>query len=171
MIGMSRDAVRRWPPVSGRGFGGDGLSRTAGCKKIPGEFRRELRGRALAGLSAILLAIMAVPSTSSGEPLDEAACAELGAIRQKHMKSGIEQTFKKGVEWAKANLSEAALAEIKEYLTVEDKLLFRCKEVAAKVKAPEVSEKTDTRSATTGASTKTIISKTPLPVRPSRARR
>lgn len=112
---------------------------------------------------------MANASSSSAEPLDGAACAELEATRQKHIKSGIEKTFKKGVEWAKANLSEDSLEDIKEYLTVQDMLLFRCKD--AKAPQSPILEKTDASGATTEASTKADISTIPLPVRPSPAKR
>lgn len=121
-------------------------------------------------VSVIYWASTANFSTSRSEPLDKAACIELAAEKEKYIKSGIEQTFKKGAEWAKANLSEASLQQVKEYLTVEEKLLFRCPNLKGKARAalPKATAKIVAKSTPTTAK-KTLTITIPLPVRPSRS--
>ena len=121
-------------------------------------------------VSMISLAAMANFSTSRSEALDKAACIELGAVQDKYIKSGIEQTLKKGAEWAKANLSEASLQEVKEYLIVEENLLFRCPSLKRKARAafPRATSKIE-RKSVPAAVKKTVRIAIPLPVRPNRA--
>jgi len=131
--------------------------------------RRAARSLPYIIVSIIYLAAAANFSTSRSEPLDKAACIELEAVKKKYIKSGIEQTFKKGAEWAKANLSEASLQEVKAYLTNEEKLLFRCPSMKGKARAalPKATSKIVAKSTPTTAK-KTVSVTIPLPVRPSR---
>lgn len=129
-----------------------------------------VRGSALSKFLCVLcLGLVAGSSVAYSEPLPEAACIELEAAKQKHIQSGIEQTFKKGAEWAKANLSEASLAVIKDYLAVEDKLLFRCPK--GRTKARQALIKSASRPVPKKANTKTVRRSIPLPVRPNRVKR
>ncbi len=93
------------------------------------------------------------------ERLKRDACKGLTKQKNALIKAGAAKNMKKGPDWAKNNLNEAALAEIKSFIDISEKLIFQCNQkglqVAGKPEEALVKKK----------ETKFIKSTAPLPAR------
>ncbi len=69
------------------------------------------------------------------ERLDVQTCLALKTEKAALIEGGTKEHMSKGAEWAKANLAEEALNNIKRYITITEKLNFRCHFVKPKVTA------------------------------------
>lgn len=80
------------------------------------------RGLLAFSIAALGLAAAHVHAT----PLDADACAKLKIERGVLEQAGVRYNMAKGAEWAKANLSEDKLQQIKRVIDLDGQLLFRC---------------------------------------------
>ena len=80
------------------------------------------RGLLALSIAALGLAAAHVHAT----PLDADACAKLKIERGVLEQAGVRGNMAKGAEWAKANLSEDKLQQIKRVIDLDGQLLFRC---------------------------------------------
>jgi hypothetical protein len=77
--------------------------------------------------------IAASPALSLGaiavaEPLAKEACAKLEVDRQKLNTPKMQAALEQGPDWVKNHLNEADIEKVREFLVVEEKLKFRCRE-------------------------------------------
>ncbi|HEU4476052.1 MAG TPA: hypothetical protein VFR71_05085 [Methyloceanibacter sp.] len=78
---------------------------------------------------ALLAASSAVPfCTASAEPLDKAACANLQTERQKLLTPKMQSALERGPDWVKDNLNHEDIEKVRQFLLVEEKLMFRCRD-------------------------------------------
>jgi hypothetical protein len=84
-------------------------------------FRRS--GKAV---TALLLAVLAAPAGVLAEPLAKEACDKLVAEKQSLTMLGVDKEYAKGADWAKANLAQGELNNLKRFLTIDEQLKFRC---------------------------------------------
>ena len=82
------------------------------------------RTRHLFALGVFALAL--VPRVASAEMLDEPACNQLKNEQARLAAEGLKTDMLRGPEWAKSNLPQARLDQIKHLMDVEEQLQFRC---------------------------------------------
>ncbi|MEL6374296.1 MAG: hypothetical protein AAFR04_10035 [Pseudomonadota bacterium] len=58
--------------------------------------------------------------------LDAATCASLRKQRQAMIAQGLQEIFERGPDWAKTQGKQAAFPQVRAYIAVEEKVLFRC---------------------------------------------
>lgn len=68
-------------------------------------------------------------------PLTDAACERYAAERQTLIRLGVRAHFRKGADWARANLTEPQLDLIQRYIRIKEALTFRCPEQYAALPA------------------------------------
>ncbi|MFP3920213.1 MAG: hypothetical protein ACLFPA_00350 [Dichotomicrobium sp.] len=73
-------------------------------------------------------------------PLTEAACERYAAERRTLIRLGVRGHFRKGAEWAQANLTEPQLDLIQRYIRIKEALAFRCPEQYAALPAKTADE-------------------------------
>ncbi len=61
-----------------------------------------------------------------GKALEAAECKTIDAEMKTLEASGLKGDLDKGVEWAKANLAGSRMEQVKVYLDLREKVLFRC---------------------------------------------
>lgn len=93
--------------------------------------------KSVAASVAVLVAFGLAPAMSA--PLDEAVCKDLDAQQKQLELQGIKDDIAKGPEWAKANLTMARLAVVKQYIEIEEQVAFRCPSLVV-VSVPELAE-------------------------------
>ena len=59
-------------------------------------------------------------------PLDETTCKAYDTQQKSLEAQGLNEDVAKGPEWAKANLSDARVVQIKQYIFVKEQVAFRC---------------------------------------------
>jgi hypothetical protein len=79
---------------------------------------------------AVLLvtASFALPRASAiAEPLDKEACLDLQGERAKLLTPQMQAALDRGPDWVKDHLDSADLEKVREFLSVEEKIEFRCR--------------------------------------------
>jgi hypothetical protein len=79
-----------------------------------------------AGLSLILLALLAQAQPADAVQLDKDECARLKTEQSQLESGGVRGTMVKGPEWAKTNLPPEKLEQVKRLIELDEQLLFRC---------------------------------------------
>lgn len=81
-------------------------------------------------LSGVVIATVMVgisAEEASAKALTAEACAALEAELQVMVADGLVQTVEKGPEWGRANLDPAGLERVRQFLSLEERILFQCK--------------------------------------------
>ena len=86
---------------------------------------RRARGPTLPLLIAVL-ACLCLPQSGFAAALDADSCSKLKVQQDEMEKAGLKDLVGKGPEWAKANLPQEKLNDIKRWIEVDEQLLFRC---------------------------------------------
>ncbi len=81
-----------------------------------------LRSFALASLAGSIVSA----AGASAAPLEPEACASLTTERATLVSQGVEGDMSKGAMWARQNLPESRLSQIKRLIEVNEQLSFRC---------------------------------------------
>jgi hypothetical protein len=89
---------------------------------------------------ALLFGMLAAPLGLAAEPLDKDACGKLQAEKASLIVLGVDKEFSKGADWAKANLPQAELDQLKRYLTIDEQLKFRCGLAMVTLQVPDEPE-------------------------------
>jgi hypothetical protein len=89
---------------------------------------------------ALLFGMLAAPFGLAAEPLDKDACGKLQAEKASLIVLGVDKEFSKGADWAKANLPQAELDQLKRYLTIDEQLKFRCGLAMVTLQVPDEPE-------------------------------
>ena len=87
--------------------------------------------------------MLATPFGLAAEPLDKDACGKLQAERASLIVLGVDKEFAKGADWAKANLNQADLDQLRRYLTIDEQLKFRCGLAMVTLHVPDEPEEGD----------------------------
>ena len=78
----------------------------------------------------LLLSLSVAQAAVLGAP---ANCKTLRAQRNALVVLGVKQNMKQGPSWAKQNLPEPEIYLIRHYMTIDEKVRFRCKNPVKKV--------------------------------------
>jgi hypothetical protein len=97
-------------------------------------------GRHRTAGAALLFGMLAAPLGLAAEPLDKEACGKLQAERASLIVLGVDKEFAKGADWAKANLPQPELDQLKRYLTIDEQLKFRCGLAMVTLQVPDEPE-------------------------------
>jgi hypothetical protein len=100
-----------------------GLLRGGGS--FPGtmmSFQRLIAVALLAFSSTVLLGVGAF-----AEPLEKAECAGLQMVRKQLLTHEMQAALDRGPDWVKDHLNHAEIERVREFLAVEEKLVFRCR--------------------------------------------
>jgi hypothetical protein len=80
-----------------------------------------------AGYLAILIGLVALAASPAGaKPLDQQTCLLLDQQLKAIEATGIKADLEKGPAWGRANLAQSRLDQIRIYLDIAEKVLFRC---------------------------------------------
>jgi hypothetical protein len=109
----------------------------------------------------LVTASFALPRASAiAEPLDKESCLDLQGQRAKLLTPQMQAALDRGPDWVKDHLDSTDLEKVREFLSVEEKIEFRCRGggVAKPVPSPAGAEvvplpdrKPDTSSSTVSA--------------------
>jgi hypothetical protein len=84
-----------------------------------------LRPQALAGL--IFAAALLAGAVAIAEPLDKESCANLQIERKKLLTRDMQSALDQGPDWVKHHLNNEAIGKVRHFLSVEEKIQFRCR--------------------------------------------
>lgn len=90
-------------------------------------------------LSLVALTLPATAALATEAKISADACAQLRLKEAKVQQSGLLKDMSRGPEWAKANLSAARLLEIKNYITLDEKVKFGCRDAKVTPEAERAS--------------------------------
>lgn len=78
---------------------------------------------------ALFASISAVPLVSSAiaEPLDKEACLALQVERKKLLTPKMQAALEQGPDWVKNHLNDEDIEQVRQFLSVEEKIEFRCR--------------------------------------------
>lgn len=82
--------------------------------------------RAPIALTLTLIVTLLAPRDTKADMLDEPACTALKAEQARLAAAGLKTEMLHGPDWAKANLPQSRLQEIKHLMEVEEQINFRC---------------------------------------------
>lgn len=85
-----------------------------------------MTGRALAAVLLIPAATFGATG-AIGEPLDKASCAKLALERKDLLTPEMQAALDRGPDWVKKNLDEAKIDRVRQFLSVEEQIQFRCR--------------------------------------------
>jgi hypothetical protein len=71
------------------------------------------------------------------EPLLKTECSQLQAERQKLLTREMQSALERGPDWVKDHLNDAELDKVREFLIVEEKIVFRCRGGGVSPPTPE----------------------------------
>jgi hypothetical protein len=80
---------------------------------------------AVAFLAAGLAALFGV--AASAEPLLKTECSQLDAERKKLLTREMQAALERGPDWVKDHLNDVELEKVRQFLIVEEKIVFRCR--------------------------------------------
>jgi hypothetical protein len=93
-------------------------------------------------IAVMLLASSTALPLSQGAftaPLDKEACADLQVQHKRLLTREIQEALARGPDWVKEHLNHEKIEQVREYLKVEEKVIFRCRGGGvAKVQPPTV---------------------------------
>ncbi len=61
------------------------------------------------------------------EPLDKESCAKLEAERSKLLDREMQAALERGPDWVKDNLSPEKIERVRQFLGIEEQIVFRCR--------------------------------------------
>lgn len=93
--------------------------------------------KSVAAVVGMFVATGLAPAMSA--PLDAGVCKDLDAQQKQLELQGIKDDIAKGPEWAKANMTMARLAVVKQYIEIKEQVAFRCPSLVV-VSVPELAE-------------------------------
>lgn len=85
-----------------------------------------IRSSGVLGVLCAAANLLLAASSVRAEPLDEPACNRLKNEQARLASEGLKTDMLRGPAWAKANLPQAKLDEIKQLMDIEEQLAFRC---------------------------------------------
>lgn len=63
----------------------------------------------------------------SAEPLDKESCAKLNSERKQLLTPEMQAALERGPDWVKKNLDEKKIERVRQFLSVEEQIQFRCR--------------------------------------------
>ena len=81
------------------------------------------------GATLLLVAAASLLDVGGGnaEPLDKESCADLQAERKQLLTNDMQAALEQGPDWVKTHLNEAEINQVRRFLTIEEKIQFRCR--------------------------------------------
>jgi hypothetical protein len=90
-------------------------------------------------IAVMLLAACAAVSLSvraTADPFDKEGCAKLQAEQKKLLTREVQEALNQGPDWVKKHLDPEKIEQVRQYLTVEESVMFRCRPGAIKIVYP-----------------------------------
>jgi hypothetical protein len=84
-----------------------------------------LRPRVLAALVSAALPLAG--AVAMAEPLDKESCANLQVQRSKLLTRDMQAALDQGPDWVKTHLNYEAIDRVRQFLSVEEQIQFRCR--------------------------------------------
>jgi hypothetical protein len=84
-----------------------------------------LRPRVLAVLVSAALPLAG--AVAMAEPLDKESCANLQVQRSKLLTRDMQAALDQGPDWVKTHLNDEAIDRVRQFLSVEEQVQFRCR--------------------------------------------
>ena len=135
-----------------------------------------LRLIAVMPLAACVVTSLSVSAPAA--PFDKEACDKLKVEEKKLLTREVQEALSRGPDWVKAHLDPEKIEQVRQYLTVEESVMFRCRTGGIKIvlplppplpdrkpAVPMVSASTAAIPPTTPAAIATANTGTPLPDR------
>ena len=74
-------------------------------------------------------------SDLAAEPLDKESCAKLQIERKKLLTPEMQRALEHGPDWVKDHLNDQDIEKVRQFLVVEEKLIFSCRDGGGVAKA------------------------------------
>jgi hypothetical protein len=85
-------------------------------------------------LAACVAVSLSVRATA--DPYDKEACAKLQVEQKKLLTRDVQEALNQGPDWVKKHLDPEKIEQVRQYLTVEESVMFRCRPGAIKIVYP-----------------------------------
>jgi hypothetical protein len=93
-----------------------------------------LRLIAVMPLAACAAASLSVSAPAG--PFDKEACDKLKVEQKKLLTRDVQEALSRGPDWVKAHLDSDKIEQVRQYLTVEESVMFRCRTGGIKIVWP-----------------------------------
>lgn len=93
-----------------------------------------LRLIAVMPLAACAAALLSVSAPAA--PFDKEACDKLKVEQKKLLTREVQEALSRGPDWVKAHLDSEKIEQVRQYLTVEESVMFRCRTGGIKIMLP-----------------------------------
>ena len=125
-----------------------------------------LRLIAVIPLAACAAASLSVSAPAA--PFDKEACDKLKVEQKKLLTREVQEALSRGPDWVKAHLDPDKIEQVRQYLTVEESVMFRCRTGGIKIVWPPLPPLPDRKppmpaDSTAPATITTAETGTPLP--------
>ncbi|MBM3544183.1 MAG: hypothetical protein FJX44_06725 [Alphaproteobacteria bacterium] len=90
-------------------------------------------------IAVMLLAACVAVSLSvraTADPFDKQGCAKLQVEQKKLLTREVQEALAQGPDWVKKHLDPEKIEQVRQYLTVEESVMFRCRPGAIKITWP-----------------------------------
>lgn len=82
----------------------------------------------LKALIFVCLPICAAPYVEAvAEPLDKESCVHLQSERRQMLSPDMQKALDQGPDWVKSHLDEPDIDRVRQFLTIEEEIEFRCR--------------------------------------------
>ena len=89
-------------------------------------------------LTLLVIAVAAPVSIARAEPLEAEECKTLKSQQKTLLTPTVQAALKHGPDWVKDNLHDhEKIEQVREYLSVEEKVAFRCRTDGVRIPKPE----------------------------------
>ena len=86
-----------------------------------------LRRQALAVLLSVAGPFAGTIAVVTAEPLDKESCANLQVERKKLLTREMQAALEHGPDWVKDHLDDESIDKVRQFLSVEEQIVFRCR--------------------------------------------
>jgi hypothetical protein len=86
-------------------------------------------------VALLALGIALLGTAAFAEPLDKEACFKLQADRKKLLTREMQAALDHGPDWVKNHLDSGEIEKVREFLSIEEQIEFRCRDGGAVAKA------------------------------------
>ena len=123
------------------GVGKPGIFRHSGLAALQqgerssaGAMMSLLRLIAVMPLAACVVTSLSVSAPAA--PFDKEACDKLKVEEKKLLTREVQEALSRGPDWVKAHLDPEKIEQVRQYLTVEESVMFRCRTGGIKIVLP-----------------------------------
>lgn len=90
----------------------------------------------LIAMMPLAACVASLSVSASADPFDKEACAKLEVEQKKLLTRDVQEALAKGPDWVKVHLDPEKIEAVRQYLVVEESVMFRCRPGRLKIVWP-----------------------------------